>query len=483
MERAWDAILQQASVPANQTLTQSRPPTPNTADLLSHFYFEGRTDYFRYSSSFTGLPTVTGVINAPFTGEFNPNGIPYPPAFQPAANRVYSFLDGGTRGWLSDRLQTHFALRYWQDLTSVSDAAPARNLTEAFPGARHFEFLDASADVRMAAGTSITLGRQDVYGAELAVLDGASVTLDRQRYSVTVFGGRRATFFSDPADRVLGGANLLVRLGPGASLEYSGLWYLKGSQRLDFRKQLTPAWLLRTYLRSYGGSPVDFSADSVYASHSGHTTLRLGFFEKLTNKDYPYDFTYNSQDRLYLGPIPPYSQLAVEAERGLRRAFSVGGSLTIRRLNHSQDQQAFLTSFQDYQAHVQWLPLRRTEFLFTYHEHDSDRLSSANTTAFDDISTSGETSVKDVSAEFRRSFADGRVTLGGGGYYRRVSLQDAFLTIAGMHQAGWLAGASWRVDPGTRLYFDYTLDHDFFLFYPSLANSRALRLGVQWKYR
>jgi len=39
-----------------------------------------------------------------------------------------------------------------------------------------------------------------------------------------------------------------------------------------------------------------------------------------------------------------------------------------------------------------------------------------------------------------------------------------------------------RVDQHTLLYFDYSLDNDFFLFSPDLKNSQVFRLGVNWKY-
>ena len=500
MDQAWDELLEDA-IPAPRSETPVRPSPPKTksedGDFLEHFYFESRSDYWRYSSSFTGLPTVTGVINAPFTGVFNPNGIPYPEAFQPVANRVYSFLSGGTNGWLSDRLETHFTVRHQQDLSHVNDGAQAQNMVETFPGSREWDVLNAWAEIRgkpsdgIWAGTSLTVGRQDVYGAEMLVLDGASFTLEREHYSVTLFGGRRATFFSDPAQRAVGGANLLLRVGPGTSLEYSGLWYVKGSQRLELRKRLAAQWLLRADLRSYGGSPISSGADGLYTSHNGGTTLRLSFFEELTNKAYPYDFTYAAQNldphnplvRLNLGTIPPYSQFAVEASRAVGRRLRAGGSVWIRRLNNENAQTGFLTSFQDYQANAQIFPLARTELVFGYHQRDSDRLSPATTTMFADIATSGETSVKDVTADLRRSFAEGRLTLSGGVYYRRISLQDPYFLMSGIHQSGWLAGASWRVDRATRLYFDYSLDNDFFLFYPNLSNSRALRVGVDWKYR
>src|SRR5262249_4052100 len=109
MTEAWDSVLGVAQV---SDLRVTRPEACFNCALLRHLHFELRPDYWRYSSSFTGLPMVTGVVNAPVTGIFNPSGIPYPQAFQPSANRIYSFLDGGTHGWLSNRLETHFTLRY-----------------------------------------------------------------------------------------------------------------------------------------------------------------------------------------------------------------------------------------------------------------------------------------------------------------------------------------------------------------------------------
>src|SRR5262249_6535417 len=102
IQEAWDDLL--GPSPATAPIASTAP----RSDFADHFFFEGRTDYWRYSTSFTGLPTTTSVIDAPFTGIFNPGGIPYPDAFQPVANRVDAFIDWGTRGYLSDRVNTHF---------------------------------------------------------------------------------------------------------------------------------------------------------------------------------------------------------------------------------------------------------------------------------------------------------------------------------------------------------------------------------------
>jgi hypothetical protein len=87
-----------------------------------------------------------------------------------------------------------------------------------------------------------------------------------------------------------------------------------------------------------------------------------------------------------------------------------------------------------------------------------------------------------MTGEIRRSFGEGRFNLSGGVYYRRISLQDRFYIINNLHQSGWLTSAWVKLDQHTRLYADYSLDNDFFLFTPDLSNSRVLRIGVAWKY-
>ena len=51
-----------------------------------------------------------------------------------------------------------------------------------------------------------------------------------------------------------------------------------------------------------------------------------------------------------------------------------------------------------------------------------------------------------------------------------------------MHQSGVLGSAWVRLDRRTRVFFDYSLDNDFYMFSPDIKNSEALRLGVTWKY-
>jgi len=271
-------------------------------------------------------------------------------------------------------------------------------------------------------------------------------------------------------------------------VEVSTLWYIRGSNRIAYRRRLRKRWLLAGHLRSYGGALADFHAQTIFETADKRTTLRLGFFQKLTGRDYSFDYTEAarnlnaSQQYFYLGPLSRYSQFTIDARRALTRRLDLGGAVSIRRLTNAKSQGPFDTSFEDYQFRTNYFPGKKLDISLTYHQHDSDRLSPFGATTFGDIRTAGETSVIDLTGELRRSFFEDRLSLEGGVYYRRISMQDQFYLLKGLHQSGWLAGWSVRLDQRTRLFVDYSLDNSFFMFTPDVANSRALRVGLAWKY-
>jgi hypothetical protein len=495
----WDSLLKGGTIPPpDPVLTPPQAEGKASAsDFREHFFFEGRSDYFHYNTQFNpGVPTVTGIVNSINTGVFNGIGYPYPSIFQPDAKRVQTVLDLGTRGWISDRIDTHITLRQDQDLSKVNPGSAAENMVETFPGNREYQLLTASIAIHGKSGDgywsglSAEFGRLHVYGAELASLDGAALTLDRPRFSATIYGGRRFTYYSDPAQKGIGGLNFTLKLSPDMSLEYDGLYYIKAIHSIGFRRRFSPAWLSRSYFRMVAGSPVDFNTQVMYAPGNGNTSIRVGYFQKLSNKDYFYDYTELARDRdtfnrlvgLNLGPISNYGQFMIDARRQLASRLRVGGSVWVRRLTDEKNQGPFDTSFDDYRAHAQVFPLRKTEIFVEYHQRNSDRLSPLNTTTLDNVSASGETSVKDMTGEIRRTFGAGRFGLNGGVYYRRISMQDQFFFLDGLHQSGWLAGGWWKLDSHTRIFADYNLDNDFFLFMPDLKNSRALHAGIAWRY-
>jgi hypothetical protein len=497
---AWNALLQgvvpQSKVDPALTVPQVPVTKGAAGDFLNHFFFETRTEYIRENTFFTSQPTATNVINVAPGPDFNPNGIPYPGSFQPSANRMYSFMDWGTRGWLSDRVNTHFSFRYRQDLTHVTDGSPALSILNTFGSNRLLELTGGYVEINgrstdgMFAGTSVQLGRINVYGAELATMDGAAFTVNRRNYTYTLFAGRRYSFFSDPDQRAVGGGNFLYRFRNDSSIEYDTLFYIKGTHNFTYRRRFGPSWLFTTSFRMFGGSPVDYNANAIWAPSDGKTTLRLNFGQKITNKDYFYDYTINARDldphnvllRLYLGPFSPHSEFIIDGRRTINSRLRVGGTIWVRRLNDSADQGPFDTSFTDYRAEAQVYPGQKIETFFEYRQHNSDRSAPYPSDTFDDISIAGETRIQDFTAQVGRTFGEGRLSLRFGGFYRRLNFQDRFYVIQDAADRGLLGNATVRLDQRTRAYFDYSLDTDFFVFRPSIRNSQILRVGLAWRY-
>ncbi len=499
---AWDSLLQgaipQAAPDPVLTVPQSSVVRGPVDDFLNHFYFDSRNEYIRDNSYFTGNPTITGVINTQPTGVFNPNGIPFPGAFQPSSNEFSSFIDLGTTGWLSDRINTHFSMRYDTDLTHVDAGSQGQDLLNAYPTNRIYQLLTANVEILGKPGdgwfanSSFVVGRQNVFGAELAEFDGGSFTTtkDDGKFSMTLYGGRRYTYFSDPLERGIGGGNFIFRFSPDSSVEYDGLMYIRASHYVSYRRRINSHLQTNGSYKMIGSFPVELKG-SVIWTPSDKGMIQVSFAERLTDKDYIYDYTdlakdLNTFDSLFalnLGRLAPYSQLMVQARRSINSRVRLGGEFWGRRLLHSQDAGPFDTSFTDYKANAQILPFGHIETFFDFHQHNSNRMDLFNPNDFFDITQAGETRIQDFSAEIGRNFGpEGRFRIKAGGFYRRMNFQDRFYVINNVHDRGLLADLSFKLDDRTRLFINWDLDTDFFLFTPNLKDSQIFRVGTQWRY-
>jgi hypothetical protein len=496
----WDRLLEGAipAAPPDPALTVPQEPRTNrgAADFLDHFFLESRTEYIRQEIAFSGRPTLTGVFDGPFTPFINPIGIPFHDAFQPNSDQIFQFLNWGTREWLSPRINTSFSFRYAQDLSHVTSASPALTLLNTLPSNRNLELLAGTVQIRglasdgVFAGTSLQVGRQYIYGSELAAFDGASFQANRRRYSVSVFAGRRFARYSDPSQRAIGGMNLRLQLTPDTSVEYEGVAYVKGSQNIVVRHRFSPSWLFNTYVRIIGGSATDYSAQAFYAPSTGQTAVSASFLQKLSDRDFIYDYTvaaadrdpHNRLPRLYFGRVEPYSQGVLDVRHEITRRVRLGGSVWLRRLNDPAKQGPYDSSFDDYRINGQiFAPLGLQPF-FEIRQRNTDRRSPAGATQFDDVSIAGETRMQEIQLELRRTFGEGRLALRGGGFYRRFNLQDRFFFINNAAVRGLTGGAQLKLDSRTRLYLDYSLDDDFLIFRPSIQHAQVFRLGMAWRY-
>jgi hypothetical protein len=500
MNAYWDRLLQNVvpATPPDPVLLGPQEPVRHreAADFLNHFFFESRTEYTRQEISFSGKPMNTGVVDGSFTDFVNPTGIPFHDAFQPNADQIFQFMNWGTREWLSPRLNTNFSVRYRQDLSHVTEASPALTILNSLYGNRQIDLLSGSIELRglpgdgAFAGTTLQLGRQYVYGTDVAAFDGASFHVNRRKYAATVFGGRRFTLYSDPAQRAIGGLNFSFRLTDRTTVEYQGIAYVKGSHSISFTQRFGSNAIFNTYLRVVGGSAVDYNAQILYNLRGGRTSIRGSIFEKLSAKDFIYDYTdlardnapYNQLARLYLGPTHPYTQGVIEVRHEISPRIRVGGSIWLRSLNNSADQGPFDASFQDYHLTGQVFAPWRLEPFIDLRQRNTDRRSPLGVTNFDDVSIAGETRMQEAQLELRRVLGEGRVALRGGVFYRRFNFQDRFFYVNNAAQRGLIGGAQVKLDNHTRLNLDYSLDDDFVVFRPSIQHAQVFRVGMDWKY-
>ena len=267
---AWSELLVDLvpkAAPDPALVVEQRPVSKTAAgDFLNHFFFQAQTEYIRQDVGFTGRPTVTAVFDGQPGEIADLTGIPFHEAFQPSSDHLYSFMNLGTRGWLSPHVNTNFSFRYRQDLTHVETGSPTQSVLNTFDSNRQLEMLSGFVEITdlasrgTLAGSSLQIGRQFVHGAEIAALDGASFTTQQRKFSLTLFGGRRFTYYSDPEQRAIGGANIAFRLPGDSMVEYQTLFYVRGSHRVVFRKRFEPNWIFKTDFKMIGGSPVDYSA-------------------------------------------------------------------------------------------------------------------------------------------------------------------------------------------------------------------------------
>ena len=498
IEDAWNDLLGDPARKATESLLASpepRAPKSASQDFADHFFYNTRSEVVHQQAGFSGRPTLTGVVDREPGAVADPAAIPFPGAFQPRSGHFHSSMNWGTRGWLSPRINTNFSLRYRQDLSALDIGSPSRSVLNTFSRNRLFELTTGLVEWNgltrqgTLSDSTLRLGRQNVYGAEMATVDGFSFSLDRPKYRVSLFGGRRFTYYSNPLQRAIGGGSLGFRLPGGGSFEYQGLFHVKGIHRLVFRQPLEPSWRVGAHYKSVGSRPVDVGAHLGYLPADGRTGARFAFAQKLSEHDFIYDYTtwvsdrdsFNRLRRLNFGVISPHRQFSVEAHRQLFEAATVGGAVWVRRLNRESDAGPFDTSFEDYRAHLELFPLRRTTLLLELHRRRTDRPSPLGAQDFDEVRNAGETRTRDISLEVSRSFGEDRLGLSLGGYHREIDLQNRFFFMDGARVVGAIGGAWLRLNQRTRLYFRYGLDEDFTLFRPSLQRFQTYRMGLDWR--
>ncbi len=199
---AWDSLLQgtipQSAPDPALTVAQVSYEAGTGERFPSHFFMNARIDYLRTQTYFHRPSDIDrGDQRSPQSGFSIRTGIPYPPAFQSDTNMMYSFLNCGTHGWLSDRVNSNFTFAYSGNMTHVTNASPQLSILDTFGSNSLFQLVSGYMDINgrptdgILAGTSLRIGpagrlRSGTSG------DGRRIVHDGpSKFSWTIYAGRR----------------------------------------------------------------------------------------------------------------------------------------------------------------------------------------------------------------------------------------------------------------------------------------------------
>ena len=489
----------------------AEPVRPPSFDL--YFMSEYRRDEIKY----TGKPSLA----LQFPSAVPPFSVPdapiffVPSAFEPNDEQFVGYASATVKDFGIGRLRmdTQVSFRYSADLDGSTQASPFLGIRDNFVGRRIFEPLTFFADLKGLAPESwstrlsLRVGRQYVYGATPLRMDGATLAIDHPRFSLDLFGGRRATFYSDPGERAVAGENFVFRASENTTIRYDFAHYIDNTHTLEVRHLRGESWILNGSLFFINADPVDLNLGATYMSPGARTRVTMNFLQKLTDNDFIYDQSYraiarnlenqfrfrffplpltgqlfDAAGRLNLGRINPYTQFYVDAYRNLTSKIGVGGTAWVRKVNSRDDEGPFDNSFQELRVHADYYPSSAFEVGTEYRYRHLSRANPDQATTFDDIRLEGEKIFHEVYANSAYHLLNSHLTVEGGLFYRRFDTQSRLISLNGMDTIGYSAEVKWRVARGYKLSLEYGFDRELAFLNPDIDNTQSFRLRFEWRF-
>ena len=483
------------------------------ASFSIYFMSEYRRDEIKY----TGKPTLALQFPSPVPPFSVPDAPIHfvPEAFEPNDEQFISYLSATFKdiGLGRLRLDTQVSVRYSADLDRTTAASPFLGIRDAFVGRRIFEPLTFFGDLRGLAPersstkVSLRIGRQYVYGATPLRVDGGTLSIKHPRFSLDVFGGRRATFYSDPGERAVAGENFVFSPTEHTTIRYDFAHYIDNVHTIGVRHVLGESWMLNGSLFLIDTDPVDLNVGATYLSPGAKTRLTMNFLEKLTSKDFIYDQTYrafarnpenqirfrffplpptgqafDARGRLNLGLVNPYTQFNIDGYRNLTSKVGIGGTVCVRKVNSRKNEGPFDNSFQEFRANADYYPSPAFDVGTEYRYRHLSRADAEDAKFFDDISLEGEKTFHEVFANASYHLMDGRLTVEGGLFYRRFDTQSRLISLKGMDAISYNAGLKLRVARDYKLALEYGFDRELSFLNPDIDYTQGFRVRFEWRF-
>ncbi|MEK6325139.1 MAG: hypothetical protein AABN33_26160 [Acidobacteriota bacterium] len=493
------------------------PQTTAEPGRLPSFSLYFMSEYRRDEIKYTGKPSLALQFPSPVPPFSVPDAPIFfvPSAFEPNDEQFVSYLSATFKDFGIGRLRmnTHVSLRYSADLDGSTEASPFLGIRDNFVGRRIFEPLTFFTDIKgfvsgeSESRLSLRVGRQYVYGVTPLRVDGATLSINHPRFSLDVFGGRRATFYSDPAERGVVGENFAFRATEQTTIRYDFVHYINNVHNLEVRHLLGESWILNGSLFLIDADPVDLNLGATYVSPGARTRLTVNVLQKLTSNDFIYDQTYralaqnpenqfrrrffplppdgqvvDARGRLNLGLVNPYTQFYIDGYRNLTQKVGVGGTVWVRKVNSREDEGPFDNSFQEYRVNADYFPSAAVEVGAEYRFRHLSRENPERALLFNDIGREGEKIFHEVYTTATYNFPGNRLSLEGGLFYRRFDTQSRLISLEGMDTYGYTAGARWRVARDYKLSFEYGFDRELAFLNPDIDYTQGFRVRFEWRF-
>jgi hypothetical protein len=497
IDRRWDAVFGDRAVPPDQAPNSAAAPTSSDfQDFTDQIFYRLSVDYVHNFVSFTDNPTRTLIVDdgPPFT--LTPEGyFSFPPMFESSDDKIYTRATFGTRGFGHERLRTEVSVISYHDLNGTSAGSPFQSGLDTFGGRSRTEALKAFFEVNGLgeggwSNIGLRVGRQYTHRSfhlprplGASVMDGVAFEYRDENFDLGAFVGYRPTFFSDPEDRVVTGANFGVNINRSAYAGYQFFYYAStGIHSFSVEPLLELPLRLRSHFTMIDGDPIDLEVRASYAE--GDWSLYTTFKETLTEHNLEYDIflrspakdAMNQNRRLHLGEIAESSRFSLDVTRQLGSLFAVGGRVWILQLHDEEEQTGYDSSFQDFSAHLAFFPAHHWDTTVEYRHRNTDRLDPLEVVLFDDTSRAGETKYDEFTGAigYRRP---GRFNVQGGVYHRVFDTQNRITLIEDSSTTGFFTYLLVPVNRHWDFRLSYGFDNDFSVFNPDIDLQHTVRVG------
>ncbi|PLX43570.1 MAG: hypothetical protein C0609_07965 [Deltaproteobacteria bacterium] len=241
-------------------------------------------------------------------------------------------------------------LWYGKDLDGGSGDEPTVDQLDTYGSSDTLRLYRASATMELSEIVGATVGRQDVWSAERATLDGVSLTFKSPcgYMEGEIFGGSRVSFYSDPDEDDVYGFNFELRPSSSTRFTFEDIYYLENTFEAAIVQKLGSLAMGRIAYRHFDDSPVELSAEAVVNGWEDGE-LVLSYKRKLSDADDSYGFDYTAfgdedVEALNFGTFAPYSDYAVELRQIFGDFFGYG-KLRRHNLIDEDDEDEYNTDF------------------------------------------------------------------------------------------------------------------------------------------